>query len=291
MRLHTFVVSGRALKYFVNGSLVANSELPSTIADASPPPTSSPPPNPDGSAKSSCKHRANAGRSGSPPLLTIGQALDGEGGVWELDGIVFLLLVHSRALPPAGVRRVGDGVMARPEALGLARPGDGSVDGAALRKEEECLLLDRSVLFADSRCVSHVALHASVPFSPLLKEGGREGTEGGGRSPASSRRAPPSLARDLSMAKASGSYAPREVVDEAMSHQFSCVAVIARMQWSTHPFVLLTSAFFRGLGEQMRLRHARGEGEGWDDQRGKPEVHHLVVTRSSDKAQVAWRGD
>ena len=93
--------------------------------------------------------------------IVIGAACDGD-TQWTLGGAVCLVLFHRRCLEPGIIQSMADVLMHSPETWTTRRPGDGTLEGAAMRAEAEAMVLERASLLLDERQVTHVHLAAQV---------------------------------------------------------------------------------------------------------------------------------
>lgn len=95
------------MKYFSNGKFVANVEFGSKDFNPS------------------------SGR------LCIGEVIDQEGRRWNMNGPIFLVLVHKVCLQPNIIQEMSRAVFADLSNWGTARTGDGSLMGALAETEIE----------------------------------------------------------------------------------------------------------------------------------------------------------
>ena len=132
LRLHQLVVTrhehGRELKCSVNGAVIGLAKLGNDFGD-----------------------------DFEPGPIVIGEASK-DGSTFSLDGSIFLVLLHARALTVSEMQMVASKILDNPGEWGAERKGDSTYSGAELQSEISCLRLEDAAVLLDSRTVTHSQL-------------------------------------------------------------------------------------------------------------------------------------
>ena len=225
-RVHQLTLRGTQLDYYANGAHVSGTALPAPVA-------------PSVGARDDV-------------WLEIGAATDEAGSLWTFEGAIFLVLVHTECLPHDALQRIAATCLAdsaawarrdltrspkhdlpisptishRPSTglpppstrWGAPRPGDASTDGAQLHHEMHALRIDSTLLYLDSRAVSHQLLLQSS-------------------------------------STAQAGLPPASLVDELLGGEFTCTAVASISDSPCGELLLLCDYWFDGLAELQGKLH------------------------------------